>query len=73
MFHKTLEEGNAGDQMGVLVKGIKRTDVTRGMCLIKPGSAAQHDHVTAQVEFNMGNNAVMNRSITLVYAHARYT
>jgi len=49
MFHKILEEANAGDQMGVLVRGLKRDEVRRGMCVIKPGSINQHEHVQAQI------------------------
>lgn len=49
MFHKTLEEGTAGDQMGVLVRGLKRDEVRRGMVAAKPGTAVQTDKVEAQV------------------------
>jgi elongation factor Tu len=49
MFHKILEEANAGDQMGILVRGLKRDDVRRGMCAVKPGSVKQHDSVKAQI------------------------
>ena len=49
MFHKILEEANAGDQMGILVKGVKREEARRGMCAVKPGTYKQHDHVKAQV------------------------
>jgi len=49
MFHKTLDEANAGDTMGVLARGLKQTDVRRGMCLVKPKSAKQHDNFRAQV------------------------
>jgi len=49
MFHKILEEANAGDQMGILARGIKKEDVRRGMCVVKPGSLKQCDHFTAQV------------------------
>jgi len=49
MFHKILEEANAGDQMGVLARGIKTGDVRRGMCIVKPGSIKQCDHFRAQV------------------------
>lgn len=48
-FHKTLVEGQAGDQVGILVKGVKKDDVRRGMAIIKPGSLKQHDHVMAQL------------------------
>lgn len=49
MFHKILEEGHAGDQMGALVKGVKRDDVRRGMVLAKPGSVRQCDNIEAQI------------------------
>eukprot|EP00094_Tigriopus_californicus_P012370 TCALIF_11958-PA protein Name:"Similar to TUFM Elongation factor Tu, mitochondrial (Bos taurus)" AED:0.21 eAED:0.21 QI:143/0.66/1/1/0.66/0.75/4/362/246 len=49
MFHKTLEEANAGDQMGILIRGLKRDDVRRGMFASKPGSVKQHNQVMAQV------------------------
>ena len=49
MFHKTLEHAEAGDQMGILSKGIKKNDVRRGMAVIKPGTFKQHDKLEAQV------------------------
>jgi len=49
MFHKILEEANAGDQMGMLARGIKHTDVRRGMCVVKPKSIKQHNNFRAQV------------------------
>ena len=49
MFHKTLEEAAAGDQMGILLKGLKRGDVRRGMVVAKKGSCKQHDNIDAQV------------------------
>eukprot|EP00092_Neocalanus_flemingeri_P001049 GFUD01001119.1.p1 GENE.GFUD01001119.1~~GFUD01001119.1.p1 ORF type:complete len:483 (-),score=152.01 GFUD01001119.1:123-1394(-) len=49
MFHKTLEEANAGDTMGLLARGLKQTDVRRGMCVVKPKSVKQHDSFQAQV------------------------
>ena len=49
MFQKTLEEATAGDQMGILTKGIKRGDVRRGMGVGKPGSFQQCDNFDAQV------------------------
>ena len=51
MFHKILEEANAGDQMGVLARGIKKDDVRRGMCLLKPGTIKQCDNFRAQVKY----------------------
>jgi elongation factor Tu len=49
MYHKTLEYAEAGDQLGALVKAMKRDDIKRGMYLCKPGTAKLHDHVEAQV------------------------
>ena len=49
MFHKTLQEGEAGDQLGALVRGIKREDIRRGMCIGKPGSYSAHNYCKAQV------------------------
>merc|ERR1712038_1894866 len=51
MFHKILEEANAGDQMGVLARGLKKDDVRRGMCVVKPKSVKQCDYFKAQVYF----------------------
>lgn len=49
MFHQTLEEAEAGDQMGALLRGLKRDDVRRGMILCKPGSLKANDHLECQV------------------------
>lgn len=49
MFHKMLEEAQAGDQMGALVRGLKREDVKRGMIMCKPGSLKDHDHLECQI------------------------
>lgn len=49
MFHKILEEAQAGDQLGALVRGIKRDDIKRGMVMCKPGSVKANDNFEAQV------------------------
>lgn len=49
MFHQTLEEAHAGDQMGALLRGLKREDVKRGMIMCKPGSMKAHDHMECQI------------------------
>lgn len=49
MFHKILEEAQAGDQLGALIRGVKREEVRRGMALCKPGTIKQHDHFEVQV------------------------
>ena len=49
MFQKTLEKGIAGDNIGVLLRGIQKTDVLRGMVLSKPGSITPHKKFEAEV------------------------
>jgi elongation factor Tu len=49
MFRKLLDEGQAGDNVGVLLRGTKREDVERGQVLCKPGSVNPHTHFEADV------------------------
>jgi len=49
MFQKSLEESVAGDNVGVLIRGIQKADVERGMVLAKPGSIKPHTKFEAQV------------------------
>ncbi|MFA5831318.1 MAG: elongation factor Tu [Candidatus Paceibacterota bacterium] len=49
MFNKSLQEGMAGDNAGVLLRGIKKEDVTRGQVLAKPGSVTPHTEFTGEV------------------------
>ena len=49
MFRKLLDEGQAGDTIGALLRGIKREDIVRGQVLCKPGSVTCHTKFTAQV------------------------
>jgi elongation factor Tu len=49
MFHKTLDDAEAGDNAGLLLRGIERTDVERGMVLAKPGSIKPHKKFKAEV------------------------
>lgn len=49
MFHQILEEAHAGDQLGALVRGVKREDIRRGMIMCKPGSMSAQDHFDSQV------------------------
>jgi elongation factor Tu len=48
-FKQQLEVGQAGDQLGVLVRGVKREDVRRGMILCPPGSVVSHTQLKGQV------------------------
>jgi len=49
MFNKTLNEGQAGDNVGVLLRGMKREDIERGQVLAKPGSITPHTKFEAEV------------------------
>jgi len=49
MFNKTLEEGMAGDNVGLLLRGIEKDELERGQVVAKPGSIPPHSKFTAQV------------------------
>ena len=49
MFRKLLDEAQAGDNIGALLRGVQRTEIERGQCLCKPGSVKCHKKFTAQV------------------------
>ncbi|MGW3467562.1 elongation factor Tu [Saccharopolyspora sp. NPDC000995] len=49
MFRKLLDEGQAGDNVGLLIRGIKREEVERGMVVVKPGTTTPHTDFEAQV------------------------
>ena len=49
MFRKLLDQGQAGDNIGALLRGVKREDVERGQVLAKPGSITPHTHFNAEV------------------------
>ena len=49
MFHKTLDEGQAGDNVGLLLRGIEREDVERGMVVAAPGSITPHKKFLGEV------------------------
>ncbi|AMA09687.1 MULTISPECIES: elongation factor Tu [Cyanophyceae] len=49
MFQKTLDEGMAGDNVGVLLRGVQKDDIERGMVLAKPGSITPHTNFEAEV------------------------
>ena len=48
-FRKTLDEGRAGDNVGLLLRGVKREDIERGQVICKPGSITPHTEFKAQV------------------------
>ncbi|KKU81238.1 MAG: Elongation factor Tu [Parcubacteria group bacterium GW2011_GWA1_47_8] len=49
MFNKSLQEGMAGDNAGILVRGIKKEDITRGQVLAKPGTVTPHTEFECEV------------------------
>ena len=49
MFRKLLDEGQAGDNVGCLLRGVKREDIERGQVLAKPGSITPHTKFKAEV------------------------
>lgn len=49
MFKKMLDEGQAGDNVGVLLRGVERTDIERGQVLAKPGSVKPHTEFDAEI------------------------
>jgi elongation factor Tu len=49
MFHKMLDQGQAGDNLGLLLRGIERTDVERGMVVAAPGSITPHKKFLSKV------------------------
>jgi elongation factor Tu len=49
MFNKSLDEGLAGDNAGILLRGLKKDDITRGQVLAKPGSVTPHTEFEAEV------------------------
>jgi len=51
MFHQILDRAEAGDQLGALVRSLKRDEIRRGHILAKPGTISMHNHFAAQVRF----------------------
>ncbi len=49
MFRKILDRGEAGDNTGLLLRGIEKTDIKRGMIICKPGSVKPHAHFKAEI------------------------
>ncbi|NBW02338.1 MAG: elongation factor Tu [Cytophagia bacterium] len=49
MFRKILDRGEAGDNVGLLLRGVEKTDIRRGMVICKPGSVKPHTHFKAEV------------------------
>ena len=52
MFRKLLDQGQAGDNVGLLLRGVKREDIERGQVLAKPGSITPHTKFKAEAYRN---------------------
>jgi elongation factor Tu len=49
MFRKILDRGEAGDNVGILLRGIEKTDIRRGMVIVQPGTVTPHTRFKAEV------------------------
>ncbi|EEI85988.1 hypothetical protein HMPREF0072_1448 [Anaerococcus lactolyticus ATCC 51172] len=49
MFHKSLDQAESGDNVGVLLRGVQRNEISRGQVLAKPGSVHPHTEFEGQV------------------------
>lgn len=65
MFHKSLERAEAGDNLGALVRGLKREDLRRGLVMAKPGSIQPHQKVEAQVRAPCDGGQALWRGLVL--------
>jgi hypothetical protein len=67
MFHKTLDQAEAGDQLGILLRGLKRDDVRRGMALIKPGSIKLFNNFEAKIYMLTKEEGGREKPLTKTY------
>ena len=67
MFRKTLEQAEAGDQLGILLRGIKREELRRGMSLVKPGTAKIHNRFEAKVYLMTKEEGGRDKPLTQTY------
>ncbi|XP_036045982.1 elongation factor Tu, mitochondrial isoform X1 [Onychomys torridus] len=68
MFHKSLERAEAGDNLGALVRGLKREDLRRGLVMVKPGSIQPHQKVEAQVRAPSDSSAGLGQVVPCIDA-----
>ena len=73
MFHKMLDQAEAGDQLGILLRGIKREDVRRGMSLIKPGSAKAYNKFEAKIYLLKKEEGGREKPMTSTYQSMIYS
>jgi elongation factor Tu len=60
MFHKELERGEAGDNMGALLRGVKREQIKRGQVIVVPNSIKSIKKFKAQIYVSHGQRAELN-------------
>ena len=70
MFRKLLDEGRAGDNVGILLRGTKREDIERGQVLAKPGSITPHTKFEAEVYVLSKKRVVVIRHSLKVTVHS---
>ena len=73
MFHKSLEQGEAGDQLGALLRGVKREDIRRGMVLCQPGTVTPHSKFKAQVYMLMKEEGGRHTPFVTKYESQMFT
>lgn len=73
MFHKILEQAEAGDQLGILLRAIKREDVRRGMCVVKPGTAKIYNKFEAKVYLMTKEEGGREKPLTPSYQAQLYS
>ncbi|XP_059140889.1 elongation factor Tu, mitochondrial-like [Physella acuta] len=64
MFKKSLDRGEAGDQLGALIRGVKREEMKRGLCMGKPGSMSMNNRFEAQIYLLSKDEGGKNKPIT---------
>ena len=69
MFRKLLDQGEAGDNVGVLLRGTKREEVERGQVLCKPGSIAPHTEFKCEAYVLTKDEAVVIHHSSQIIAH----
>lgn len=73
MFHKILDQAEAGDQLGILLRGVKRDDVRRGMALIKPGTGKIYNKFEAKVYLMTKEEGGREKPLTATYQPQLYS
>ncbi|XP_005112685.1 elongation factor Tu, mitochondrial [Aplysia californica] len=64
MFKKSLDRGEAGDQLGALIRGVKRDEMRRGLCMGKPGTMKMHNRFEAQIYLLSKDEGGRNKPVT---------